>query len=244
MSIPHQPSVLVACEMSGRVRDEFARRGWHAVSVDLLPCEGLPDGPVSTMAPLDGDVKHYTGDVVKYLGGAWDLVIAHPPCDHLSNAGARWWKEKRADGRQQRAAEFFMLCTGPELGWNWGAVEADRWAVENPQGIMTRQFREPDQVVEPWMFGDPLLKKTCLWTGGLPKLVATHSKEDYPELQRTVTGGGSWRTDTAAGKKAMSCVEDSEGRKRRHIVRSRTPAGFARAMAGQWGAYVEKELGL
>jgi len=115
------------------------------------------------------------------------------------------------------------------------------WAVENPRGDMTRRYRKPDQEVEPFWFGDPFVKKTCLWRSEtLPDL--------FPDnvvipTGRITTGGGSWRTDKAAARSAMSAYEDSEGRVNRARVRSRTMLGFARALAAQWGAYIEAEKG-
>jgi len=200
--------ILVACEYSGRVRDAFIRRGHDAMSCDILPSD-IP-GP------------HYQGDVRDVLGDGWDLVIAFPPCTDLSLAGAVHWKAKQADGRQQAAAEFFMAMIN---------APAAHVAVENPRGIMTKLCRPPDQVVEPWWFGDPYAKKTCLWLKGLPLLEADNI---VTPVGRVATGGGSWRTDKASGKTAMSAYEDSEGRKNRAKVRSRTFPGVARAMAAQW----------
>lgn len=209
--------MLAACEMSCRVRDAFAARGWDACSCDLEP----PETPG----------QHVQADVLSLLRdlppGHFDLVVSFPPCDDLALAGARWWAAKQADGRQQAAARFFMAMT------TW---PAPHWAIENPRGIMTRLYRPPDQVVEPWWFGDPYAKKTCLWTHGLPPLIAS---DPVTPTGRVATGGGSHRTDKAAGRTAMSRYEDGEGRKNRRKVRSRTMPGFARAMAAQWGAYVE-----
>jgi hypothetical protein len=118
-------------------------------------------------------------------------------------------------------------------------------AVENPRGWMNSHYRQPDQVVEPWWFGDPYAKKTCLW------LRETSEGDKLPLLQpqnavspefRVATGGGSWKVDKLAGKTGMSATEDSEGRARRAIVRSRTMPGFAQALADQWGPYVEEKL--
>lgn len=233
------PKVLVACEMSGRVRTAFAKRGWDAWSADLLPDETgmwneLPQYNVKTG-------QHYQGDVLDIIREDWDLVICHPPCTDLSQAGARYWKEKQADGRQRRAVEFFMkLYRMPRL-------EA-YVVVENPVGFISRVFREPDQIVEPWWFGDPLAKKTCLWyrpsmgkqhyhlPDRLPRLVADNI---VVPTGRVTTGGGSWKTDKANGKTGMNNWEDSQGRARRHILRSLTPAGFGRACADQWGPYIE-----
>ena len=247
------PKILVACEMSGRVRTQFALRGWDAWSADLLPDETH----LWNRVPHTGDLgQHYQGDVLDILREDWDLVIAHPPCTDLSQAGARYWKEKQADGRQDQAAKFFRkMLTLP--------YPKSYVVVENPVGIMSRprEWGEPDQIVQPWMFGDPLKKETCLWyrpaklgsgwplvQSQLPRLVPTHWEHDYgllggkglPELGRTCTGGGSWRTDKKNGLTGMNKNwEDSQGRARRSILRSITPEGFARACADQWGPYVE-----
>lgn len=207
--------MLAACESSGRVRDAFAARGWDAWSCDLEPSE-TPG-------------QHILGDVLTVFNWEchWDLIIAFPPCTDLSLAGARFWKQKQADGRQQRAAEFFMEMT---------EAPAPFVAVENPRGIMTKLHRPPDQIVEPWWFGEPYAKKTCLWTYHLPELVADNPVEP---AGRVATGGGSWKVDKSAGRSLMSAYEDSEGRKNRAKVRSRTFPGVARAMADQWGSYLE-----
>ena len=208
--------MLAACESSGRVRDAFAARGWDAWSCDLEPSETAG--------------QHIQGDILSvFQWSTWDLVISFPPCTDLSLAGARFWKQKQADGRQQRAADFFMRM--------WTGSPALHVAIENPRGYMTQYWRPPDQIVEPWWFGDALAKKTCLWTFGLPLLVAD---KPVDPVGRVATGGGSWRADKAAGKtfKDVS-YEDSEGRKNRARVRSRTLPGFARAMASQWGSYIE-----
>lgn len=209
--------MLAACESSGRVRDAFAARGWDAWSCDLEASE-TPG-------------QHIQGDILSVFEWSyWDLVIAFPPCTDLSLAGAVHWKKKQADGRQMAAAHFFMnmMTCAPSL----------HVAVENPRGIMTKLFRAPDQIVEPWWFGDPFAKKTCLWTKDLPMLVAD---KPVTAITRVATGGGSWKTDKAAGKKLMSAYEDSEGRKNRARVRSRTFPGVARAMAEQWGAWMEAQ---
>lgn len=231
------PKVLIACEMSGRVRTRFALRGWDAWSADLLPDEAH----LWNKLPHTGDLgRHYQGDVLDIIGDDWDLVIAHPPCTDLSQAGARYWKAKQADGRQLSALKFFFsVITRPR--------ESAYVAVENPVGILSSAFRRPDQVVQPFMFGDPLRKKTCLWYRAaelkhplrfdrLPHLVPDKPVEPTGPV---ATGGGSWRTDKRNGKVNMNNWEDSQGRNRRTILRSITPEGFARAASEQWGSYVE-----
>jgi len=142
--------VLVACEFSGRVRDAFIAKGHDAMSCDLLPSE-MP-GP------------HYQGDVLDILDDGWDLMIAHPPCTHLAVSGAAWFAEKRADGRQQHAIDFFMQLANADIS---------KIAVENPVSIMSTKWRKPDQIVQPWMFGHGETKATCLWLKNLPKLHPT-----------------------------------------------------------------------
>ena len=187
---PNGMNVLVACEFSGVVRDAFRGRGHHAVSCDLQPTES--PGP------------HYQGDVrdVLYGGtlhGEWDLLVAHPPCQHLSTAGARHFPGK---GYLQTAALEFvrqlMDCGIPKI------------CIENPVSIISTRIREPDQIINPWLFGDPYQKRTCLWLAGLPWLKATHVVQGRPWAQH-VTG------------------------KDRQATRSRTFPGVAAAMAAQWG---------
>lgn len=210
--------MLAACESSGRVRDAFAARGWDAWSCDLEPSE-TPG-------------QHIQGDILSVFSWSlgWDLIIAFPPCTDLSLAGARFWKQKQADGRQHAAAKFFM-----QMVYDSPALHV---AVENPRGRMSELYRRPDQIVEPWWFGDPYAKKTCLWLRYLPLLTADKPVEP---AGRVATGGGSWKVDKAAGHKAMSAYEDSEGRKNRARVRSRTFPGFAESMARQWGSYLEAQ---
>jgi site-specific DNA-cytosine methylase len=142
--------VLIACEYSGAVRDAFRRGGHDAMSCDLLPTEA--PGP------------HYQGDVRDVLDYPWDLMVAHPPCTHLSVSGARHFEAKRMDGRQQAAVAFFMaLARAP----------VPRIAIENPVCIMSSMWRKADQVIQPWQFGHGETKATCLWLKGLPLLRPT-----------------------------------------------------------------------
>ena len=144
--------VLVACEYSGAVRDAFCRRGHEAVSCDLLPAED--DGP------------HYQTDVRGILGYGWDLMIAHPPCTHLSVSGARWFKDKLPE--QAEALDFVRELM---------AAPIPRIAIENPISIISSRIRKPDQIIQPWQFGHGETKATCLWLKGLPKLVPTNIVE-------------------------------------------------------------------
>ena len=174
--------VLVACEYSGVVRDAFIAAGHDAMSCDLLPTE--KPGP------------HYQGDVRDVLDYPWDLMIAHPPCTHLSVSGARHFEAKRRDGRQQAAVSFFMMLARADI---------PRIAIENPVCIMSSLWRKPDQVIQPWQFGHGETKATCLWLKGLMPLSPTRivegrearvhrmppGPERWKERSRTFTGIGA-----------------------------------------------------
>ena len=212
--------VLVACEFSGIVREAFRKRGHDAWSCDLLPAD-------------DGSFNHYQGDVRTILehpwmasdymtGGDWDMMIAHPPCTHLAVSGARYFAEKRADGRQQAAINFFM-----ELA----IANIPKICIENPVGIMSRMWRKPDQYIHPYYYGHPISKKTGLWLKGLPKLY--HVPEDDMFYKKTdvepewVYYGSGGRCSPDHYKNAFSPERSKE--------RSRTYQGIADAMAAQWG---------
>lgn len=153
-ALVHPLRVLVACEYSGAVRDAFLARGHEAMSCDLLPTD--VDGP------------HYCGDVRDVMDYPWDLMIAHPPCTHLSVSGAKHFQEKRKDGRQQSAVSFFMMLARSPI---------PRIAIENPVCIMSSIWRKPDQIIQPWQFGHGETKATCLWLKNLPKLEPTEIVE-------------------------------------------------------------------
>ena len=196
--------VLIACEESQAVTKEFRDRGHEAYSCDILPSSGtLPE-------------YHLQQDVVPLLKQDWDMIIAFPPCTHLASSGAAWFAEKRRDGRQQEGIDFFMLFTN---------LDAPRVVIENPVGIMSKIYRKPDQIIQPWWFGDPFEKRTCLWLKGVPPLVATN--EVKPEPRSTYASGrtmpawyaDAWRLPPAERSKA----------------RSKTFPGIAKAIAEQWG---------
>jgi site-specific DNA-cytosine methylase len=144
--------VLIACEYSGVVRDAFSRLGHDAVSVDLLPTES--------------EGKHIIGDVLDVIKSQhFDLMIAHPPCTDLAVSGAKWFVEKRADGRQHRALEFVRALLNAPI---------DRIALENPVSIISSAIRKPDQYIQPYEYGHGETKKTGLWLKGLPLLRPTN----------------------------------------------------------------------
>ena len=143
--------VLIGCEFSGMVREAFARRGHDAMSCDLLPSE----------IPACGNSTHYQGDIRDLLnnkyGWSWDLLIAFPPCTHLSSSGARWWPHKQTE--QADALEFVRFLMG---------LPVSKIALENPVGKISTAIRKPDQIIQPWQFGHGEIKTTCLWLKGLP----------------------------------------------------------------------------
>lgn len=191
--------VLVACEYSGRVRDAFITKGHDAVSCDLLPTDA--PGP------------HYQGDVRDLLSEQWDLLIAFPPCTYLCSSGLHWNKRVPSRAAQtQDALDFVRLLLNAPI---------ERIALENPVGCISTNVRKPDQVIQPWQFGHPESKTTCLWLKGLPPLVPTKVL-DKP-------ASGRWENQTASGQNRLGPSED------RWKLRSLTYPGIAKAMADQWG---------
>lgn len=196
--------ILVACEESQAVCKAFRALGHEAYSCDILPSSGgHPEW-------------HIQGDVLEQLGKEWDMIIAFPPCTHLAVSGAAWFAEKIKDGRQQQGIDFFM---------KFANLKCPRVAIENPVGIMSSKWRKPDQIVQPWMFGDEASKKTCLWLKGLPLLTPTKIVSD-----------GEWTT-FKSGKRSPKWFADAYklSPKERSIARSKTFLGIADAMANQWG---------
>lgn len=197
--------VLVACEESQEVCKAFRELGHEAYSCDIEPCSGgHPEW-------------HLQCDALEMLKLQWDMIIAHPPCTHLSSSGARWFPEKRADGRQQQSIDFFMSFT---------QADCPHIAVENPVGIMSTQYRKPDQIIQPWMFGHPEKKATCLWLKGLPKLEPTNDVSAY------------MRTLPKSRQERLHYLPPGPDRAR---IRSRTFPGIAKAMAEQWGGSCDEE---
>ncbi len=157
--------VLIACEYSGRVRDEFLKLGHEAMSCDLLQTDAA--GP------------HYQGDVRDVLDYPWDMMIAHPPCTDLAVSGAAWFAKKRMAGQQQASASFFMMLAKADI---------PQIVIENPVCVMSSLWRKPDQTIQPWMFGHMEQKATCLWLKNTPPLAPTNIVKDemmlLPKNQR------------------------------------------------------------
>jgi len=186
--------VLVACEFTGTVRRAFREAGHNAWSCDLLPAED--GGP------------HILGDVRQVLTADWDLMIAHPPCTHLAVSGARHFHRKQAE--QAEALEFVQTLMDAPI---------KRIALENPVSVISTRIRRPDQIIQPYQFGHPESKKTCLWLKGLKPLQPT----EVMQMR------GRWENQTPSGQNKLGPSPD------RWKIRSATYPGIARAMATQWG---------
>lgn len=216
--------VLIACEESQEVCKAFRAKGHEAYSCDIQECSGgRPEWHINVdvLPILNGNCTFSTQDgEVHSIVGKWDLLIAHPPCTRLCSSGQRWLyfgEEKyRAEKikEQQEAIGFFFRFV---------MADCDRIAIENPIGIMSRVYRKPDCIYNPYDFeGETECKNTCLWLKGLPPLKPT---QNLPKEQRTQ---GIWKAHFDG--KAYDWNDKETAR-----LRSRTPSGVAKAMAEQWG---------
>lgn len=219
--------VLLACEESQAVCIEFRKLGIEAFSCDILPCSGgHPEW-------------HYQEDVIGVINREhWDMMIAFPPCTHLAVSGAAWFEQKRKDGRQQEGIDFFMEMVNAPI---------ERIAIENPVGIMSNVYRKPDQVIQPYYFGDEFQKTTCLWLKNLPPLYHNAKATIFDPVVTHVGKGEMYEwTDKKTGKKKRSplwhaeLAYDKSGQ--RGHKRSKTFPGIAKAMATQWGNYLIERL--
>jgi site-specific DNA-cytosine methylase len=179
--------ILIACEFSGTVREAFRAKGHEAISCDLLQSE-LPG-------------SHIQGDIREVLNDPWDMLIAFPPCTHLCGSGARWWPEKLP--QQAEALEFVNLLLNAQI---------PKIALENPVGKISSAIRKPDQIIQPWQFGEGFVKTTCLWLKNLPHLQPSNIVEGREQK--------CWKMGPSPT---------------RSMERSRTYKGIALAMAEQWG---------
>lgn len=187
---------MVACEYSGKVREAFRALGHDAWSCDLLPSD-------------DNSPYHIQDDVLKHLNDGWDIMIAHPPCTYLASSGLHWNKKRPERAAQTEQALVFIqqLMDAP----------IDRIAIENPIGCISTRIRKPDQIIQPWQFGEDASKATCLWLKNLPKLLPTNiiKKDRYSN-------------QTASGQNKLPPSQD------RWKIRSETYQGIADAIAQQW----------
>jgi len=211
--------ILVACEESQAITKEFRALGHEAYSCDILPCTGgHPEW-------------HLEGDVFGFIDQGWDLMVAHPPCTFLSVSGARHLYNKDGTANRERYEnQFKALVFVKKL------MDADipRIAIENPVSVISTKIRKPNQIVQPWMFGDSASKTTCLWLKNLPKLVATNvvDKGDFKEWIDKKSGKvkrqATWYYDALINAKSPE---------ERRSLRSKTFKGIAQAIASQWGIF-------
>ena len=206
--------VLVACEESQTITKEFRALGHEAYSCDLLDCSGgHPEW-------------HLQGDVSLYANNGWDLMIAHPPCTYLSVSGARWLYNKDGSINTDRQTNQTLALDFVRdlMGFN-----VPRIAIENPVSVISTLIRKPDQIIQPWMFGDEATKTTCLWLKNLPKLEPTNV---VGKGERTIFKSGKshpkWYADALANAKTAA---------ERRTLRSKTFPGIAKAIAQQWGKF-------
>lgn len=237
-------NVLVACEESQRVCSEFRRLGHNAFSCDLLECSGghpewhFKQDVLSVIEKNGGTLEN--GEEY-YLDGKWDLMVAHPPCTYLAVSGAKWFyhpedkhlpiNERRPHpsfpnrAKDREAAEKFFLSLAN--------ADIEHIAIENPVGIMNTKYRKPDQIIQPYFFGDPASKKTCLWLKNLPPLIPTDVVEPGEFIEfKSGRKLAKWYSDALT--KTKSAAE-------RQRLRSKTFPGFAKAIAEQWSEVLVNE---
>lgn len=226
--------ILVACEESQAVTSELRLLGYQAFSCDIINQSGAhPEWHIKhdVIPLLNGNCEFETQDGITHtIFGKWDMIIGFPPCTYLTVTGNRWFNIekygekaiKRLEDRKE-AINFFMQIAN---------ADCDKIAIENPVGVMSTHWRKPDQIVNPWMFGDPFEKKTCLWLKGLPLLVPTKIVDVPPRVKYK-----SGKTMPAWYADAINLPKNERSR-----VRSKTFPGVAKAMATQWGKCVERGI--
>lgn len=216
----------MACEESQTVTMELRKRGHNAFSCDIIDCSGNhPEWHIKedVLPLLNGNCNFQTVNGDSYeLNGKWDMIIAFPPCTYLTVTGNRWFNVekygekaiKRLEDRKDGIKFFLAFAT----------ADCDKVAIENPVGVMSTEWRKPDQIINPFMFGDPFEKKTCLWLKGLPLLEATKIVDVPPRVKYK-----SGKTMPSWYAEAIRLPKEERSR-----VRSKTFPGIAKAMAEQW----------
>ncbi len=208
--------ILLACEESQAVCKEFRAQGHEAFSCDILPCSGgHPEW-------------HIQGDVINILNDDWDMMIAFPPCTYISNAGAAWlWRGGKLNQERyekgMKARDFFMRIYNSDC---------KRIAIENPTPSKVFELPEPNQVIEPYYFGDEYIKRTLLWLKGLPPLIHSCGTDLFCDKITHVKPKSHWVNSTSNYRHNKGL---KPGLKRKPKDRSKTFPGIAAAMAEQWG---------
>jgi len=222
--------VLVACEFSGVVREAFRKRGHDAWSCDLEPA-------------MDHSPYHFQGDVLEHLEDGWDMMIAHPPCTYLCSSGLHW--NGRVAGRDEMTHEA-MLFVFKLMGEGFIDNPIPKIAMENPIGCISSKYRKPDQIIQPYMFGDDASKSTCLWLKNLPPLFETRrveprwvccgnvlpegvGKYGCPNCNGDKKSRPRWANQCDSGQNKLGPSDE------RAALRAITYQGIADAMAEQWG---------
>ena len=218
--------ILVACEESQAVTIELRKLGHEAYSCDIIECSGgHPEWHImqDVLPLLDGNCEFLSVDGQSHtINGKWDMIIAFPPCTYLTVTGNRWFNvdrygEKAVQRQKDRedAINFFL---------SFANADCDKIAIENPVGIMSSTWRKPNQIINPYEFGDPYEKKTCLWLKGLPELKPTNIVEVPPRT----------RFDSGKSMPAWYAEAWKLPKEERAKLRSKTFPGIAKAMAEQW----------
>lgn len=231
--------VLCACEESQRVCIAFREKGHEAYSCDIIECSGgHPEWHIQADVTdiLNGNVAFSTCDDVSHYIDKWDMIIAFPPCTHLAVSGARYFEEKRKNGKQEEAIEFF--CKFLE-------AKAEKVVIENPIGIISGVYvleyfpelahayclpQKPTQIIQPWQFGDNYVKSTCLWIKGVKPLVPLFTEKPDIEYKEWADEYGRKKRQAKWYFDALSLPPEERAK-----VRSKTFPGVAKAMADQWG---------
>jgi hypothetical protein len=222
--------VLVACEESQAVTKELRRLGHEAYSCDIIECSGgHPEWHImqDVLPLLNGNCSFQTMDGVQHcIECKWDMIIAFPPCTHLCSSGQHWFTRGVKDiSLREEAACFFMMFAN---------ADCSKIAIENPVGIMSTRYRKPDQIVQPWMFGDNATKTTCLWLKGLQKLIPNVTKK--PDIEYVNYGKHGKRMQKWMYDIRCKTVKDGK----RANLASKTFPGIARSMAECWAGVADE----
>jgi len=213
--------ILIACEESDEVRGRFEKLGFDAWSCDIQPNRNI-------------NAKHYQCDVFEIINDNWDVMIAFPPCTHLAVSGSQWFEQKIKDGRQKEGINFFLKIAKANI---------KHIAIENPVGIMSKNYMPPSQIIQPYYFGDKAQKTTCLWLKNLPKLYHNDTPNLFDDvITHTEKGEFIEWIDKKTGKLKKQPLWYAQARslkgEERSKVRSKTFPGIADAMAKQWSDYI------
>ena len=219
--------ILIACEESQATTKEFRKLGHEAFSCDLLHCSGGHPG------------WHYQCDIFEVINKGWDLMVAHPPCTFLTGSGVQWlshpedkalpFEERRPHPKYpNRRNDMLDSVEFVKALYN---APIEHIAIENPVGLLSSRWRKPDQIVQPYMFGDEATKTTCLWLKNLPLLQPTRCIEP-----RIINGKKRWGNQTDSGQNRLAPSEE------RGMLRSKTFPGIAKALATQYSSFISSGL--